>query len=157
MRTLALTLTLLVAPALAHADPANQASPSPSPRATLPAPPDVAAPPAHATRTSSGLAYVVLAPGQGARRPARDESAEVHYTGWHTDGRMFDSSVTRGQPATFPLRAVIEGFAEALALMTEGQRIRVWIPEALAYGGRPGRPAGTLVFEIELLRVVPAP
>ena len=154
MRTFAL-VSLLLAPALAHADPANEPSPGRAPRPSLPAPPDVAAPPAHATRTASGLAYVTLTPGRSARRPTRDESAEVHYTGWQTDGHMIDSSVTRGAPATFPLRGVIEGFAEALTLMSEGQRIRVWIPEGLAYRGAPGRPAGMLVFEIELLRIEP--
>ncbi len=149
MRLLALTFALLELPGLAHAHPDNAADPS-----ARPPPPDVAAAPAHATRTPSGLAYVVLAPGTGTARPTRAQSAQVHYTGWTTDGRMFDSSETRGQPATFPLAGVIDGFAEALTLMVVGERIRVWIPEALAYGGRPGRPAGMLVFEIELLRIV---
>lgn len=149
MRLTALTFALLALPALAHAHPNNAADPS-----ARPAPADVAAAPAHATRLASGLAYVVLAPGTGTARPTRTQSAEVHYTGWTTDGRMFDSSETRGQPATFPLSAVIEGFAQALEQMVVGERIRVWIPEDLAYRGRPGAPAGMLVFEIQLLRIV---
>ncbi len=82
---------------------------------------------------------------------------EVHYTGWTTDGKMFDSSRTRGQPARFPLRAVIAGWTEGLQLMTVGEQRRLWIPEALAYKGVPGRPAGMLVFDVELLSIVAPP
>lgn len=150
MRRAAAFLALLALPGVALADPANTAQPG-----ALPPPPHVSAPPPNATRTSSGLAYVVLAPGNGATRPTRGDRVEVHYTGWTTDGRMFDSSVVRGQPTTFPVSGVIAGFAEALELMVSGERVRVWIPEALAYQGRPGPPAGMLVFEIELLRILP--
>ncbi len=149
MRRLAAFVTLLALPSVALADPANTAQPG-----ALPPPPHVSAPPASATRTPSGLAYLVLAPGRGGARPTRSDRVEVHYTGWTTDGRMFDSSVVRGQPTTFPVSAVIAGFAEALELMVPGERVRVWIPEALAYQGRPGPPAGMLVFEIELIRVL---
>jgi FKBP-type peptidyl-prolyl cis-trans isomerase len=79
----------------------------------------------------------------------------VHYAGWTTDGRSFDESYTRGEPATFPVDGVIAGFAEALQLMVVGERRRVWIPESLAYRGQPGRPAGMLVFDIELVRIEP--
>jgi peptidylprolyl isomerase len=148
MRTLAPIFALLLLPSAALADPGNPPQPG-----ALPAPPSVSAPPANATRTASGLAYLVLAPGRGTRRPGQTDRVEVHYSGWTTDGRMFDSSVTRGASATFPVSGVIAGFAEALQLMVEGQRLRVWIPERLAYEGRPGRPAGMLVFDIELLRI----
>lgn len=134
---------------VAHGDPVNAPDPS-----ALPPPPHVAAPPADATRTASGLAVLVLRPGSGTRRPARTDRVEIHYTGWTTDGRMFDSSVTRGRPATFPLSGVIEGFAEAIEQMVPGQRLRAWIPEDLAYRGRPGAPAGMLVFDIELIRIL---
>lgn len=118
------------------------------------APPDVAAPPADAEVTASGLASKLLAPGTGTTHPAATSTVEVHYSGWTTDGNMFDSSVTRGRTATFPLNGVIAGWTEGLQLMVEGERRRFWIPENLAYGGRPGRPAGMLVFDVELVRIV---
>jgi hypothetical protein len=127
------------------------------PRADAIAPPvDVVAPPAHATRTASGLAYVVLAPGRGTQRPGPRSRVRVHYTGWTTDGAMFDSSVARGEPATFPLNGVIPGWTEGLQLMVEGQRTRFWMPPALGYGEhpRPGVPSGMLVFDVELLEIV---
>lgn len=119
------------------------------------APADVAAAPSSATRTSSGLAYRRLAGSGNGPHPGPEARVRVHYTGWQTDGTMFDSSVTRGRPADFPLRGVIDGFSEVLQLMAVGDRVRVWIPESLAYRGRPGAPAGTLVFEIELLEILP--
>jgi peptidylprolyl isomerase len=70
---------------------------------------------------------------------------------------MFDSSYTRGEPATFGLSAVIPGWTEALQLMVEGEKRRVWIPEALAYKGQQGRPQGMLVFDVELLKISDAP
>ncbi len=118
------------------------------------APADVKAPPADAKRTASGLAYKVLKAGTGrALHPKATDEVMVHYTGWTTDGKMFDSSVTRGQPATFPLNGVIAGWTEGVQLMVEGGETRFWIPEALAYKGRPDRPKGMLVFDIELLRI----
>lgn len=133
----------------------------------IPPPEDVAAPPADAEVTASGLASIVLTPGQGGDKPkydpnmaARDApSVRVHYTGWMKDGIMFDSSITRGQPATFRLGTVIDGWNEVLQLMTVGEKRRVWIPANLAYGEtaeRPGSPAGQLTFEIELLEIIPA-
>ncbi|MCB9620805.1 MAG: FKBP-type peptidyl-prolyl cis-trans isomerase [Sandaracinus sp.] len=118
------------------------------------APEDVAAPPAGAERTESGLASRVLSRGTGSRHPAATDRVEVHYTGWTTDGRMFDSSVVRGQTATFPLNGVIAGWTEGVQLMVEGEKRRFWIPESLAYQGRPGAPAGMLVFDVELVRIV---
>lgn len=119
----------------------------------LPAPSDVAAPPADAETTASGLAYKVLKTGTG-ESPTQDDRVKVHYTGWTTDGAMFDSSVVRGEPSTFPLSGVIAGWTEGLQLMQPGAEFRFWIPEALAYQGQAGRPAGTLVFDVELLEVV---
>lgn len=118
-----------------------------------PAPPDVAGPPLGAIRTTSGLAYRVLRPGTGAARARPTSTVEVHYSGWTTDGRLFDSSRTRGAPAQFPLSGTIAGFAEGVTGMAVGEVRRVWIPEALAYG--PSGPIpGMLVFEIELVRIV---
>ncbi|HVH26583.1 MAG TPA: FKBP-type peptidyl-prolyl cis-trans isomerase [Vicinamibacterales bacterium] len=116
------------------------------------APADVKAPPADAQRTASGLAYRVLTKGRGATRPRATSSVTVHYTGWQTNGKMFDSSVVRGEPATFPLNGVIAGWTEGLQLMVEGEKARFWIPEALAYKGQQ-EPRGMLVFDVELLKV----
>ena len=118
------------------------------------APKDVAAPPKNAKKTDSGLAYKVLKKGKGKDKPTAQSQVKVHYSGWTTDGKMFDSSVTRGQPATFGLNAVIPGWTEGLQLMVVGETTRFWIPEELAYKGRPGRPQGMLVFDVELLEIV---
>jgi hypothetical protein len=80
---------------------------------------------------------------------------KVHYTGWTTDGKMFDSSVTRGQPITFPLDSVIPGWTDGLQVMVVGEKTRFWIPEELAYKGKPGRPQGMLVFDVELIEIDP--
>ncbi len=126
----------------------------------IPAPPDVAAPPADAEKTASGIAAKVLQKGTGTDKPNAESKVKVHYTGWTTDGKSFDSSVQRGQPATFPLNGVIKGWTEGVQLMVVGEKRRFWIPEELAYKGKPGRPQGMLVFDIELLEVknpLPAP
>jgi peptidylprolyl isomerase len=123
----------------------------------IPAPPDVAAPPADAERTDSGLASRVLSKGTGAEHPVVADTVTVHYSGWTTDGEMFDSSVLRGEPAEFPLNRVIKGWTEGLQLMVKGEKRRLWIPEELAYKGRPGRPQGMLVFDVELLDIEKAP
>ena len=122
-------------------------------RGDLPAPPDVAAPPADAQRTASGLASKVLSPGSGDQRPSATDRVKVHYTGWTADGKMFDSSVTRNEPAEFALNQVIPGWTEGLQLMVPGEKRRFWIPANLAYGNnpRPGAPRGQLTFDVELL------
>jgi peptidylprolyl isomerase len=119
----------------------------------IPAPPDVAAPPADAIRSPSGLASKVLTPGTGTRHPRPNSRVRVHYTGWTTDGKMFDSSVANGQPISFGLDEVIAGWTEGVQMMVEGETRRFWIPENLAYKGQPGSPAGMLVFDVELLRI----
>jgi len=128
--------------------------PGPKP---IPAPADVAAPPADAKKTASGLAYKVLAKGTSKERPTLDDKVETHYTGWTTDGEMFDSSVQRGRPAIFPLGSVIKGWTEGLQLMTVGEKTRFWIPVELAYNNRPGKPKGMLVFDVELIKIMSAP
>lgn len=119
-----------------------------------PTPPDVKAPPKDATKTASGLEYKVLKKGSG-KQPGPTSEVTVNYTGWTTDGKMFDSSFTGGEPITFPLDHVIKGWTEGVQLMHVGDTVRFWIPSALAYGDHPkdGRPAGMLVFDIELLDV----
>ncbi len=127
---------------------------------TMPETPvDVKAPPADATKTASGLASKVLTPGTGATMPAAADTVTVHYSGWTTDGKLFDSSVQRGQPTSFPLNGVIKGWTEGLQLMVEGEKRRFWIPADLAYGENPGggRPGGLLVFDVELLKIKAAP
>ena len=101
-----------------------------------------AAPPRTPTKTASGLAYKVLKKGTGKEHPTATSAVKVHYSGWTTDGKMFDSSVTRGEPATFPLDGVIPGWTEGVQLMVEGEKRRFWIPEALAYKGQAGRSCG---------------
>ena len=120
--------------------------------AQIPAPSDVAAAPADAETTASGLASKVLDAGSGSTHPTATSNVTVHYTGWTTDGRMFDSSVTRGQPATFPLNGVIRGWTEGVQFMVVGEKRRFWIPEELAYGGRRD-PRGMLVFDVELIAI----
>ncbi|HEY5957593.1 MAG TPA: FKBP-type peptidyl-prolyl cis-trans isomerase [Polyangiaceae bacterium] len=119
-------------------------------------PKDVAAPPAGAKKTPTGLAYKVLKPGKGKTHPTATSRVTVHYTGWSKDGKMFDSSVQRGAPASFSLNGVIPGWTEGVQLMVEGEKTRFWIPGNLAYGDtpkRPGAPSGQLTFDIELLQI----
>lgn len=108
--------------------------------------------------TPSGLQYEVLTEGDGPRPEANDQ-VEVHYTGKLIDGTVFDSSVDRGMPATFGVTQVIPGWVEALQLMKAGSKWRLFIPSNLAYGpnGAPGSPIGpnaTLIFDVELLKVI---
>lgn len=107
--------------------------------------------------TASGLQYEVLTEGTGAM-PTADDQVEVHYTGKLIDGTVFDSSVDRGQPATFGVTQVIPGWVEALQMMKAGSKWRLFIPSQLAYGpqGAGGviGPNQTLIFDVELLRVL---
>jgi FKBP-type peptidyl-prolyl cis-trans isomerase len=117
-------------------------------------PADVAAPPKNAKKTPSGLAYRLLARGHGTTRPTERSRVKLHYSGFTTDGKLFDSSVLRGAPKTVPLDSVIAGWREGLQLMVEGDRMLLWIPEKLAYAGARGAPPGMLVYELELLEIV---
>lgn len=167
---LALLLTAAFAPALVQplqaqddtaADEASaDAAPADTSKGAIPAPPDVAAPPADAERAESGLASKVLEAGEGTVHPEPGDSVKVDYTGWTTDGKMFDSSVARGIPSVLPLAKLIPGWTKGLQLMVEGETRRFWIPEELAYAGRADAPAGMLVFDVtlyEILRVPEAP
>ena len=104
----------------------------------------------------SGLQYEVLQPGDGPR-PGPTSRVTCHYHGTVITGEVFDSSVQRGQPATFPLNRVIKGWTEALQLMPTGSKWRLYLPPHLAYGeeqvGSVIGPNSTLIFEVELLRV----
>jgi FKBP-type peptidyl-prolyl cis-trans isomerase len=120
-------------------------------------PKDVAAPPAKSEKTEKGVSYAVLKKGKGSPHPAATDVVRVHYTGWTTDGRMFDSSVVRGEPTEFPLNGVIAGWTDGLQKMSPGDSFRFWIPQELAYKGAPGKPQGMLVFDVELLEIKPPP
>lgn len=106
--------------------------------------------------TASGLQYEVLTEGTGAK-PTPNDQVTVHYTGKLIDGTVFDSSVERGEPATFGVTQVIQGWVEALQMMPEGSKWKLYIPYDLAYGERGAGqvigPYATLVFEVELLKI----
>ena len=106
--------------------------------------------------TETGLKYAVVKEGNG-KKPAATDAVTVHYTGKLTDGTVFDSSVSRGEPATFPLNRVIPGWTEGLQLMKEGGTTVFYIPSTLAYGeqGAPGAipPNSDLIFEVQLISV----
>ena len=107
--------------------------------------------------TATGLQYEVVTAGDGAK-PAATDTVTVHYHGTLTDGTVFDSSVHRGQPATFGVSQVIPGWTEALQLMSVGSKYRLYIPQELAYGahphpGGPIKPYSALIFDVELLEI----
>lgn len=111
--------------------------------------------------TPSGLQYQVVSEGKGPK-PDADDVVRVHYKGALIDGKVFDSSYDRGEPATFPLGAVVPGWQEGLQLMPVGSKFKLWVPGKLGYGDKvpPGAPIGpnaTLVFDVELLEIVDAP
>ena len=109
------------------------------------------------TVTESGLQYEVLATGEG-EKPTAASTVRTHYHGSFISGDVFDSSVDRGQPAEFPVNAVIPGWTEALQLMTEGSKWRLYVPYDLAYGeqGSQGAipPYSTLIFDVELISII---
>lgn len=108
--------------------------------------------------TASGLQYQIVEEGKG-KKPTEKDTVKVHYKGTLVGGQQFDSSYDRGQPAEFPVNAVIKGWSEALQLMKAGTKAKLFIPPELAYGPtpRPGIPANSvLVFDVELIDVVSA-
>ncbi|MBO7609541.1 MAG: FKBP-type peptidyl-prolyl cis-trans isomerase [Muribaculaceae bacterium] len=105
--------------------------------------------------TASGLQYQIVKEGTGAK-PGPDDVVTVHYTGKLIDGTVFDSSVERGEPATFAVGQVIPGWVEGLQLMSEGSAWRLFIPSELAYGKHgtgPIKPGSTLIFDVQLIKV----
>ncbi len=111
----------------------------------------------HIISTESGLQYEVLEEGSGAK-PNASSQVTVHYHGTLIDGTVFDSSVQRGEPATFGVNQVIKGWTEALQLMACGSKYRLYIPQQLAYGANPHpggaiEPYATLIFDVELISI----
>ena len=105
--------------------------------------------------TESGLQYLILKEGNGVK-PGPNDAVTVHYTGRLIDGTVFDSSVERGEPATFAVGQVIPGWVEGLQLMSEGAAWRLFIPSNLAYGPHgtgPIQPNSTLIFDVQLIKV----
>ncbi len=106
--------------------------------------------------TASGLQYEVLQQGNGDTHPTATSSVKVHYHGTLTDGSVFDSSVERGEPISFPLNRVIAGWTEGVQLMKTGDKFRFYIPSGLGYGNRSAGkipPGSVLIFEVELLAI----
>lgn len=112
------------------------------------------------TTTASGLQYEVLKAGTGPK-PTAENTVKVHYHGTTIDGKVFDSSVERGEPVTFGLGQVIKGWTEALSLMPVGSKWKIYIPSELGYGeqaaGPKIKPNSTLIFEVELISIEPTP
>jgi FKBP-type peptidyl-prolyl cis-trans isomerase FklB len=110
------------------------------------------------TTTASGLQYETLKKGTGTVHPKATDKVEVHYHGTLIDGTIFDSSVERGQPASFVLSGVIKGWTEGVQYMVEGDKFKFVIPAALGYGDRSAvakiKPGSTLIFEVELLKIM---
>ncbi len=106
--------------------------------------------------TASGLQYEILHQGNGDKHPTESSSVNVHYHGTLTDGTVFDSSVERGEPISFPLNRVIKGWTEGVQLMKKGDKFRFFIPADLGYGSRSAGkipPGSVLIFDVELLAI----
>jgi peptidylprolyl isomerase len=127
---------------------------------TVPA--DVAAPPSNAQRTASGLRSRVISKGHGTRHPTDQSRVELRYSSFTPDGKMYESSYTKGNSVTAKLMMVMDGWREGLKLMVEGERRVLWIPAKLAHGEIiPGQPAlpfepprGPVVIDVELLKIL---
>ncbi len=118
------------------------------------APADVDGPPVDSITTASGLSYLVLTKGDGTIKATEESNVLIHYSGWTTAGRQFDTTRDDG-PVRLRVDALVTGLTEGLQLMVEGDRLRFWVPTSLAYGDnpRPDQPRGMLVFDVELLEL----
>ncbi len=161
MKATSLSLAALAALSLTACN--KTPAPADEPAAAKPAGDQAAAPAAPATpsdevkTTASGLKYQVLKSGTGTVHPKATDTVTVHYHGTLLDGKVFDSSVNRGTPASFPLNQVIPGWTEGVQLMKQGDKFKFTIPANLAYGANSPSPDippnSTLVFEVELLGI----
>ena len=157
-RMLALFAVALLAAALPATAQLRPQLPKPEPRKaaprSIPAPDDVAAPPEDSIRTASGLVWRLLGePAERIDRPGLNDVVQTRYTGWTTDGAMFDSTEVQDKMREFRVTGVIPGFEQAVQLLSVGEGGRFWVPEELAYGGRPGKPRGMLVFDLKLIGI----
>jgi peptidylprolyl isomerase len=120
--------------------------------------PDVLTPPDDAVISPSGLVTHVVRPGVGQRTPQPGDVVVMNFTGWTADGERFDSTDSRGAPDKFRLETLIDGWREGVSQMVVGEERRMWIPERLAFGSvpSPGRPAGDIVLDVELVDIVEA-
>ncbi|NIM61210.1 MAG: FKBP-type peptidylprolyl isomerase [Acidobacteria bacterium] len=125
----------------------------------FPAPDDVAAPPEDARRTESGLAWRLLGePAERENRPGLLDMVDVRYTGWATDGRLFDTTERDRKPRRLPVSGFIAGFEEAVLLLSEGESGRFWVPPELAYPKSAlDKPQGMLVFDVTLVEIIRGP
>jgi FKBP-type peptidyl-prolyl cis-trans isomerase len=149
--------SLCAALCLVGCDQASKPGSVPAPAPTAPPAPAASAPVASQVTTTSGLKYEILKRGTGTVSPKATDTVKVHYHGTLLNGKVFDSSVQRGEPISFPLNGVIAGWTEGLQLMKVGDKFRFEIPANLAYG--PASPSpdippnSPLVFEVELLGI----
>ncbi|HKQ70535.1 MAG TPA: FKBP-type peptidyl-prolyl cis-trans isomerase [Polyangiaceae bacterium] len=121
-----------------------------------PVPKDLKAPPRTVKRAASGLALQILKKGKGSEHPSEASSVTLHFAGWTADGTLVETTLMSNPPASYEMGEVIPGWHEALLRMVVGDKVRVWIPAALAFGEKPRRrgvPAGDLVYELELLAI----
>ena len=121
-------------------------------------PADLRAPPSTALKTPTGVAMEILRPGTGVEHPTPTSRVKLNYSLWTSDGTLFESTSMSGNPVSFQIGLAIPGWREALPRMVVGEKARIWIPAALAYGDHPPDklvPAGNLVYEVELLEIQP--
>jgi peptidylprolyl isomerase len=119
-----------------------------------PTPPSLRVPPKRANKTASGVAVQLLKKGTGKIHPATPGRVKLQLSGWTSAGVLFESTVTAGQAVSYGLDELIPGLREAIPLLVVGDRARIWVPAALAYGEKPrrrGQPAGNLIYDIEVL------
>jgi len=120
-----------------------------------PTPDDVAAVPADAEKSESGLAWRVLKPGTGDKKPGLGSLVSMNYTAWTTDGKVFMTTTRKGFAKSSAVAGTIPGLREGLQLMVRGEKRRLWIPPELAHAHQRGRPQGMLVYDVELVAISP--
>jgi len=125
-----------------------------------PAPTDVSKPPADAERDASGVVRKLLARGTGTLHPRPTTYVDLRYAGWERNGNQFEGTPTDAEPGRYELRELVPGLVKELMLMVAGERRRLWVPSALAYGERvsyTNAPKGDVTYDVELVRVTPPP
>jgi FKBP-type peptidyl-prolyl cis-trans isomerase len=149
-------------PAAAPAVPPEPANARPSLAAWMTPPPaDVSAPPPDAERDPNGVARKILERGTGGPHPVAGKAyVDLHYAGWERNGKQFEGTAFHGEPGRYDLKDLPDGLAQEVSRMVEGDKRRLWLPAALAYGKRDNfanAPKGDMTFEVELMRIIPLP